>query len=245
MLTPCSGSFVLGPLVPPHIQGTRCLCTCWHMHHVQPLHGAQPSLHPLPRAGPHATHLSSCTGLSPDAKQCSLPCSDPLGLQDSCGAELAMLLLQAFNEDGVPPDAAHTQPVLAILLSFPGRSSPRSTELTPDLCSRYALEALKWLRKPPPASAPPGQPQPKPQQAGDSGRVQTACEQIHLHLAVLITTFYGPPGLGWAGPHFALSHDPAAFAQAVAAAAGADPGPSEHLYIARAALQVGRLNPKS
>ena len=149
-----------------------------------------------------------------------------------------MLLLQAFDEDSVPADAAHTEPVLRILLSFPGRSCPRSTELTPDLCSRYALEALKWLRKQPQASAGPQQPS---QQAPDSRRVQAACEQIHLHLAVLITTYYGPPGLGWAGPHFARSHDPAAFAHAVAAAAGADSGPGEHLYITRAALQVGHL----
>ena len=115
-------------------------------------------------------------------------------VQDSCGAELAMLLLQAFQEDSVPASPARIQPVLDILLSFPGKTSPRCTALTPDLCSRYALEALKWLRT---------QPQQQAQQPGESNRILAACEQIHLHLAIFLSTFYGAPGLGWAGPHFA------------------------------------------
>ena len=141
-----------------------------------------------------------------------------------------MLLLQAFNEDKVPADASHVQPVLDILHSFPGHASPRCTELTPDLCSRYSLEALKWLRQ---------------QQPGGAGAraAQAACQQIHLHLADYLTSCYGPSGLGWASPHFALGHDPAAFARAVAAAVQAGSGADEQLFLVRAALQVMASSP--
>ena len=147
-------------------------------------------------------------------------------MQDSCGAELGGLLVQALCDDRAPASADRVEAVLDILQAFPERASPRATELSPQLASRFALEALKWLRQP--ASAGSG----------------ATCDEVHLLLAQYLWAYLGAAGLGWASPHYALSHQPGAFAAAVAdAASQPQAAADEHLFVARAALQVMASTP--
>ena len=145
--------------------------------------------------------------------------SDSCMLQDSCGAELGTLLLQALCEDRALASLERVSAVCAILQAFPDRASPRASELTPELAAHFAQEALKWLRLP------------------SSGEADAACSRIHLLLAQYLFAFCGAEGLGWASPHFALGHEESAFAAAVADAVS-QAGQHEHLFVARACLQI-------
>ena len=146
----------------------------------------------------------------------------------TCGAELGLLLVEAFSQDGVVANDQALLRLLHVLQAFPGPvpKSPQSAE-GPKLCCRYVVEAIKWARQ---------------HSMGDKALQQDTAgspeQQLHNHLARYLWEFYGSDGLGWASLHFAHGSEPFRFAAAVAAAAEQAPAEELDLFVVRAGLQI-------
>ncbi len=67
--------------------------------------------------------------------------------QINCGVELALLLVEAYRADGLPPSEEAVERLNLLLDAFPRQGRPAGADPPVGECSRVVAAAVKWLRR--------------------------------------------------------------------------------------------------
>ncbi|KAL2623427.1 hypothetical protein R1flu_003632 [Riccia fluitans] len=156
--------------------------------------------------------------------------------QVTCGAELAVLLVETFGKAGVPYNNKTLEQITSIYKEFPKvdvgsvRSGPEDASISEETveartrvegCSSFLKAAIKW--------------------SAESGGPSKGAPELHKMLAEFIWTQSPFPELGKASVHYLRGNCPEAFASAVVdCMSKCYPGEAD-LVVARAVLQYCAL----
>lgn len=137
--------------------------------------------------------------------------------QLNCGVELALMLVDAYEADGVAPASPEAgQRVMEVLDAFPVRHLADGGPDPPvEEYGRVVGAAAKWARK---------------------GEAWELAAQLEGRLARYLSACLGWQGLGAATRHYIRAGDAPAFAAALADAAAHGQRSEEDLFLVRAAL---------
>ena len=136
----------------------------------------------------------------------------------NCGVELGTLLLEAYEEDIVPPTVEAVQRIRSLLSAFPLKKATDEDVSPVDEALKFVLLAEKWLKH--------------------SGGSVDQIQELHKSLAYYMNAAMGWRCLGRVAPHIAVSGDVSLLYKVLKEAVEHGNPSEEDLFIMRTSLQL-------